>query len=163
AYSLVGHKELRYSLPVWPLVCTLAAVGVDELAQLRGWLATAAAAIAIATMAWATTTVPRLTFEAMGSAGGKRPVLDHIGPYNRALAAAHDQTDLCGLKLPTSRTESGGISWLHRRVPVYGHEDAPPPERHHYNYEIRLARDGSAVVEPLGFHDCEPDPAYQWR
>jgi hypothetical protein len=163
AYSIVGHKELRYSLPVWPLLCVLAAVGLDELARLRAQVATAAAALAVAAMAWAATTVPRLTFAAMGSAGGNARVLDHGGPYNRALAAAHERTDLCGLKLPTTRTESGGMSWLHRRMPIYGFDDAPKAERHYYNYEIKLGRDGSATVEALGFTDCEIDRAYQWR
>ncbi|MCU1280280.1 MAG: hypothetical protein JWM53_3826, partial [bacterium] len=62
AYSLVGHKELRYSLLAWPLACTLAAVGIDELGRLRPWLATATAAVAVAAAAWASSTVPRLTF-----------------------------------------------------------------------------------------------------
>jgi phosphatidylinositol glycan class B len=163
AYSIVGHKELRYSLPIWPLLCTLAAVGVDELGRLRAQLAPAAAVVAIAAAAWAASTVPRLTFEDLGSAGGKARILDHGGAYNRALAATHERTDLCGLKLPTSRTESGGISWLHRRVPVYGAEDAPPADQHHYNYEIHLARDGSATIEALGFAECAPDSTYQWR
>jgi GPI mannosyltransferase 3 len=164
AYSLVGHKELRYSLPAWPLVCALAAVGVDVLAGVRPLLGTAAAVVAVVAAAFGAATVPRLTFEALGSAGGKVPVVDHGGAYNRALLVAHARADLCGLELPTARTESGGISWLHRRVPVYGLDDAPPRSAHHYNYVIELARDGSsAKVVSLGFTDCAPDPAYQWR
>jgi hypothetical protein len=162
-YSVVGHKELRYSSPVWPLLCALAAVGLDVLARVRPRLGVAAAAAAVVAALVAAAAVPRLTFEALGSAGGKARIIDRGGAYNRALAAAHDRADLCGLKLPTERTASGGISWLHRRVPVYGREDAPPPDERHYNYAIELGRDGSATLVPLGFTECAPDASYRWR
>lgn len=162
-YSLVGHKELRYALPAWPLLCALAAVGVEVLAGVRPRLGTAAAAVAMVAALAGAATVPRLSFEAMGSFGGRARVVDHGGAYNRALLEAHGRADLCGLKLPTERTASGGMSWLHRRVHVYGHEDAPPAEARHYNYEIELGRDGRATLRALGFADCAPDAAYQWR
>jgi len=163
AYSCVGPKELRYASPVWPLLCALAAVGIERLAEVRPRLGTATSAVALAAALLAAATVPRLTFAALGSPGGAVPIVDSRGAYNRALAAAHDRTDLCGLVLPTERTGSGGMSWLHRRVPVYGREDAPPAEQHHYNYTIELGRDGSAALVPLGFADCAPDPKYRFR
>ena len=167
-YSVVDHKELRYSLPAWPLLCALAAVGVDVLARLRPWLGAAAGALAVGAAIVAAAGVPRMTFAAMGSSGSKARVLDHDGAYNRALLEAHDRADLCGLKLPTVRTASGGMSWLHRRVPLYGIDDAPPESARKYNYEILLAGSGSdrgakAILHPLGFSDCAPDAEYQYR
>jgi len=159
-YSLVGHKELRYSLPAWPLLCALAAAGVDGLAERSARAGSAAAAVALAASLVAVAHVPRLTFAEMGSGGGAARVVDHGGAYNRALAAAHELPDLCGLALPTDRTESGGMSWLHRRVRVYGREEAPKPELRHYNYKIELGRDGSATLVPLGFRDCKYDWSY---
>ena len=157
-YSVVGHKELRFASPMWPLLCALAAVGVDVVAAWRARLGAAAAAIALGAAVLAAVHVPRLTFAEMGSPGGHGRVVDHGGAYNRALAAAHDRPDLCGLALPTERTESGGMSWLHRHVRVYGREEAPRRELRHYNYVIELGRDGSATLVPLGFAAC----AYDW-
>jgi len=162
-HSAVGHKELRFSSPVWPLVCALAAVGLDVLGRVRPRVGVAAAAVAAVAALLAAARVPRLTFAALGSAGGTARILDHGGPYNRALAAAHDRADLCGLKLPTERTGSGGISWLHRRVPVYGRDDAPPAAERRYNYVIELGRDGTATLVGLGFAGCTPDASYRWN
>ena len=164
AHSFVGLKQLRFALPVLPLVCALAAVGVDVLARWRPRVGAVAAAAAVAAVTYAATTVPRLTYFALGANYlGATPVLDHGGAYNRALAEAHDRADLCGLKLPTDRPGSGGMSWLHRRVHVYGADNAPPAAARRYNYEIALSRDGRATLRALGFADCAPDPSYRWR
>ncbi|HXU68876.1 MAG TPA: hypothetical protein VN947_06080 [Polyangia bacterium] len=162
-YSIVGHKELRYASPAWPLLCALAAVGVDVLAEVRPRLGVMAAAVAIAAALVGAARVPRLTFADMGAAGGRALVIDHGGAYNRVLLEAHARADLCGLKLPTERTEAGGMSWLHRRVHVYGRQDAPPASSHRYNYEIVFGRDGRPTLQALGFSDCASDFTYQWR
>jgi hypothetical protein len=164
AHSLTTLKQLRFSLIVLPLVGALAAVGLHELWRWRRAAGVTACVIATGSAIAAVLMLPRLTFGQLGANYlTNEPVRDYKGGLNRALLEARNRPDLCGLRVWSDRTLSGGITWLHRRLPVYGADDAPPPWHHFYNYVIDVNRDGSANVRSLGFSRCEPDPKYRWR
>lgn len=163
-HSLIGYKQLRLMLVLLPALCALAAVGVDALARRSRPLGVALGAVAVALALWSGLGVRRLTFGDLGAnyLTGER-AFDHDGALNRALLEAHDRADLCGIALPNERVLTGGATFLHRRVPIYGVDDAPPATAHHFNYRITSGRDGTATLTPLGFDVCVPDPAYRWR
>ena len=116
-YSAVGHKELRYVLPIVPLALTLAggALGrqIDE--RRGGLLAAALLAVALAApLGWRAATNDFAAYDlyVRGS-----PWLARRGA-NRLLLAAGTRADLCGLALRgLDPWYTGGYTYLHRDVP----------------------------------------------
>jgi hypothetical protein len=174
AHSLVGHKELRFLLPLLPLLAALAAVGLQRLPRGRvRWLALAALALLSLGSAG------RTFWLSMGDLGQRRfgpprrSALDFFGPVNRLLLAASRRPDLCGLKIAgVNLVWTGGYSHLHRRVPLYG-AAGPPLRSGRFNYIIApLARarghdlaatDGGLALVRLPRRRCAPDPGFVWR
>jgi len=173
-HSAVPHKELRFVFPVLPLLCALAAMGWDRLraaspprVRALGWGALATSLLLSAA------SLGRLTFGALGQYGRARrfdSALDDGGAVNRLLLRAHALPDLCGLKVETRHLAwTGGHSYLHRPVPLYG---TPGPARStgHFNYAVtgrggpgrEVAAEGSQALVRLRA-DCVPDPSYTWR
>ncbi len=188
-HSLTPHKELRFILPALPLLCALAGVGVDALADLPRLSAAARRVLplsaALATLLAATVSaagLPGLTFGDLGQYDQNPPgpnlyykphatAFDDGGSVNRLLLTAHRWADLCGLKVePVPLTWTGGYTYLHRRVPLYP-PWGPPPEAGLFNYTITAVRDGLAgeVVASDGAYalvriregSCLPDPGYE--
>jgi hypothetical protein len=136
---LIPHKEFRFVVPVLPLFCAVAALGVDRLGQaMARWggpsLVAAGVVAAGLASAWAT---PQLTFRQLGQITEFRPAdaraLDYDGAANRLLMAAHDRPDLCGLIMPGRQMVwSGGYTHLHRRTPLMGEPEGGQP----FNYAI---------------------------
>jgi hypothetical protein len=170
-HSVVPHKELRFVLPVLGLLCALAGRGACTVLD---WLARRRAAVAfyvaigIALVA-SSVRAERVTFAQIGGGmGGARatPVYDFQGPVNRLLWAAHDVPDLCGLRVPYDLTTIGGVSYLHRRISVYG--TGNPDRNGHANYEIvsgegpGVASDGGLTLRRIA-STCTPDTEYRWR
>ncbi len=188
-HSLTPHKELRFILPALPLLCALAGVGIDALAELPRLPAaarrvvplSAALATLLAAMASAVR-LPALTFGDLGQYDQNPPgpnlyykprasAFDDGGSVNRLLLAAHRRRDLCGLKVETvPLTWTGGYSYLHRNVPLYP-PWGPPPESGFYNYRIAavpevaagevVAVDGDQALVRIRKADCLPDPGYE--
>jgi hypothetical protein len=173
---LTPHKELRFLLPLLPVLCALAGVGMQRILNLKSRaLRWAAPLLALASCAYSAATFRQLTFGKLGlyeRAPGTRSAFDQGGRENRLLMLAHDAPDLCGLKILTNDLDYlGGFSYLHRRVPLYG-PAGPPPGSRHFNYEIAargavsghaLASDSNLVLVRIFDGSCSSDPAYSWH
>ena len=97
---------------------------------------------------------------------------DDEGPINRMLLAAHQQPDVCGLKIEAVHLAwTGGATYLHLPVPIYPHFGAPR-ESGFFNYVVTLqgavspqqvvAADGNVVLARIA-NGCRPDVGYSWR
>jgi hypothetical protein len=175
-HSLVPHKELRFIVPAIPLLCALAALGLEQLRRTMSQpIFVATGALLLATSVWSAVLLPQLTFGNLGAYLTSQPqasAWDDSAPVNSLILAAGDQADLCGLRIyGPSLPWTGGYSYLNRRVPMYA-VDRPPPGPGHYNYAIVKGPTTSAgVVRASGrwalvktaLRSCTPDPGYDWR
>ena len=171
---LSPHKELRFLVPLIPLWCVLAAVGLQVLMDAKArWIRVGAPALVLAAAAYSAATFRQLTYAKFGlSQIHVVSALDAGGPENRLLIAAHDAAGLCGLKVMSQELDYlGGFSYLHRPVPLYG-PAGPPEESRHFNYVIAargavpgkvIAEDSGLVLARLFDGRCEPDGAYNWH
>jgi len=168
AHSYIPHKELRFLLPMLPLVFALAAVGLSQLPAGRpAQLGLAALALAAG---FSLARHGTLTFGDLG-AYPERPTAsawDDFGPINRLLARAGRLPDLCGIRVPAHLAWVGGYSYLHKNVPLYMPNQ--PPDWRHFNYAVvpkgsspqPTAQDGSWELFKL-FDGCASDPGFSWR
>jgi hypothetical protein len=177
AHSVTPHKEFRFMVPMLPLLAALASVGLEQLARSprRGrtpadlllfvWLS----ALAVSALQWRT-----LTFGQLGRPGPPESTsaYDYNGPLNRLLLVAHRTRDLCGLKIEgTQWADTGGYSYFHRPVPLYGGTDSRS-DPIHFNYLITRVQEsppdavGVAFEGGLGLvrvrDGCVTDPEYSW-
>jgi len=176
-HSLIPHKELRFLLPEFPLLCALAGIGLSWVAA--AFSRAASNALSFAALACAATSAARfhaLTFGDLGQYESIKPsasAYDDFGPVNRLLRAAYGVPDLCGLKVePVHLAWTGGYSYLHRDVPLYPHS-GPPRQSRFFNYAIALAgaSPGDEVVRSewpfvlvrIFPGSCAPDPGFSWR
>lgn len=173
AHSLVPHKEYRFILPALPLLFAAASPGVDQISSMAPrpaiWTLVAACALASALLA------PRLTFGALGayerSPSAASSAWDAQGELNRLLLDAGRREDLCGLKLEGAHLAwTGGYAFLHRPVPLYGH-DGPPRDSGRYSHVITsrtagpgepLAVDGQWALFRLPVERCTGAERYEW-
>lgn len=166
AHSFIPHKELRFVLPMLPLVFAVAAVGVTVLPRgvLRGAGMAALAVSGLVSLAG----FRALTFVDIGAYAGRpeTSAWDDYGSINRLLRAAGDQGDLCGLRVDNHLAWTGGFSYLHRNVPLY--MSSYPSG--YYNYAIvaagsvpgEVAKDGTFELVRTADH-CDKDPGYSWH
>jgi phosphatidylinositol glycan class B len=190
-HSLIPHKELRYVVPVLPLVGALAAIGIDEAARLarrQARLGPALAAVLVLACGVSAVTFRDLTFGQLGvqatrlvsnEKGDLVPwrtpassAYDDPGGVQRLLLAARAMPDLCGIKVEAVLPEfQGGYTYLDRAVALY-RLGGPPRTSSFFNYVIALqtatpqgdvrATDGGMALIRLG-GTCVPDPAFNNR
>jgi hypothetical protein len=184
-HSAFPHKEFRYIVPVLPIFCALAAIGLEEVRSTALKLTTQAAS----DLSWASPTLAiailasslfsaagfhDLTFRDVGQSGPRDPsssAYDSFGQVNRLLLVAHDQPDLCGLKVEVSGLDiTGGYSYLHRPVPLYS-ASGPARESGYFNYiitwlaaglpgQVQAFDHGVALVRLR--ERCVADTRYDW-
>ncbi|MHB8873371.1 MAG: glycosyltransferase family protein [Myxococcaceae bacterium] len=169
-HMLSPHKELRFLVPLLPLLCAAAALGIEEVWSWRPFAGAAALGMLLAWSAYSFATFRRLTFRQVGREEFHQvSAFDHGGPESRLLIAAGVRPDLCGLTvLSTDRGNIGAYFYLHRDVPLY-HRGPPLPARGHYNYAIAMAgevpgevvaEDSGRVLVRLSLEGCTPDPGF---
>lgn len=170
AHSAVPHKEFRFILPMLPLAIAATVTSVDALPRLPrlaglGLLLAGALASAV--------TFRSLTWGDLGgrpdSPDAHTTAWDASGPVNRLLLAAHEQRDLCGLRVDVHPAFHGASTYLHLPVPIYYMVEESAG---FYNYAITGAGSGRRVVArdhdlelvrvAEGTH-CRPDHRYDWR
>ncbi len=175
-HAATPHKEFRFLLPVIPIFCALAAIGVSSAAErIDARLLPLGSALLIGAALISGTQLQKLTFGQLGAYETQKPnqsAWNDFGDVNRLLMAAHDEADLCGIKVEiVHQAWTGGYTYLHRKVPYYAY-NGPPRTSRHYNYVITwdrpnqpgrvAARDGRIALVQL-YPDCTPDPGYSWR
>jgi phosphatidylinositol glycan class B len=177
-HAIQPHKELRFLVPLFPLVAALAGVGMGvvlgevQALRLRGALASVVLAVGMGSALRA----GHLTFGDLGQYEDIKPktsAYDDSGPINRLLILAGQREDVCGLKLEHVHLAwTGGYSYFHRRVPLYPHF-GPGRDSGRFNYVIThsgqgfggqvVAEEAGNVLLRLPAGGCVPDPDYSWR
>jgi phosphatidylinositol glycan class B len=170
-HSAVPHKELRFVLPLLPVLAALAAVGLDRL----GFTARGRVVILplVGVLALASGARRRdLTFGDLGAYAHRRKVSawDDSGNVNRLLMAAGQREDLCGVRIDVAHLAwTGGSTYLHRKAPLY--MPGTPDNTGHFNYLITgpgsggevVARDRGLELVRLPGLRCVQDVTYSWR
>lgn len=121
-HSLITHKEMRFLLPVLPLLLALAAVGLVRLLETR--LSTSVTTLLAAVLALALAQrATALTFADVGQFQGEPA--GAVSPWhaaegvNRLLWVAGQQPDLCGMWVTGIRPAwAAAYAYLHRLVPL---------------------------------------------
>ncbi len=162
------HKELRFLVPMLPLITVGAAAGIDELAAWRWWLGLGSVAIVLVSAAWSLVTFHSLTLEQIGRYSPES-AYDFGGPTSRLLKRAGREPGVCGVAVRgTPLRDTFGYTALHRDVPLY-QEPLPDPAARHFDVLITdvgttegtaLATDGQRVLVRLFEGPCVADPAF---
>jgi hypothetical protein len=168
AHSAIAHKELRFVMPVLPLLFAAAAVGFNELKQKPQWAALAALVVCAGVSALHHRA---LTFGDLGAYPERAgtSAWDDYGPVNRLMKIASTHADVCGLRIDAAHLAwTGGSSYLHRKAPLY--MPGTPVEYRHFNYAIVHPGSGAEVIAAEAGLElvripipCDPDPGYSWR
>jgi hypothetical protein len=124
AHSLVPHKELRFLMPVVPLMLAAAGIGLAQLCGRWRYGAGLTIGIALATAALMGVRTTRETFSSMGQSFGGHSLGDrspwHAGEdINRLLWNVGVRPDSCGVMVSGSEPAwTGGYTYLHKRIPI---------------------------------------------
>ncbi|MBL8914034.1 MAG: hypothetical protein JNM17_25240 [Archangium sp.] len=164
----VGHKELRFMIPVMPLVCAAFGIAVSLLPSQPARIAMVVAALCVGVSALNHKT---LTMGDVGSypERAQSSAWDDFGPVNRLMLAASRQSDVCGLRIDAAHLAwTGGTTYLHHNAPLY--MPGFPQQHGFFNYVLTRAGSGAPVIaSEAGLElvrlgpTCTPDVAYAWR
>lgn len=164
------HKELRFLVPLIPLLCALVGAGLEVLPWAR--IRDAAVVLALVAGLISFGTHRRLTMGDLGAyperAGSS--AWGDFASVNRLVHVASTRDDLCGLMVTVAHLAwVGGTTYLHRHAPLYMPGFAG--SNAYFNYAIVPAGSGGEVIsEDSGLQlvritgtVCQPDPGYSWR
>jgi len=165
----VAHKELRFMVPLLPVLCALVGPMLVQLERIPALkLALPATVLVAALSAWS---APALT---MGDLGAylerpKSSAWNDFGNVNRLMLKASGLTDVCGMRIDVHLAWTGGSTYFHHPVPLY--MPGTPVGAGHFNYAIVGQGSGAEVVaQDNGLElvrivgaPCTPDPSYSWR
>lgn len=167
-HFFVGHKELRFLIPLMPVVCATFAIAVAALPVQPARLAMLVAAACVGVSAL---NHKSLTMGDVGSypERAQSSAWDDFGAVNRLLLAASKQRDVCGLRIDAAHLAwTGGITYLHHNAPLY--MPGFPPQHGFFNYVLTRPGSGAPVVASEGGLElvriapsCTPDTNYAWR
>jgi GPI mannosyltransferase 3 len=167
----VGHKELRFIVPLWPLAFALCGLGLSQLPVEK--LRAAGLAVLGAGALFSAANIQALTMGDLG-AYADRPKSSAWGDFanvNRLMLAASRQPDVCGLRIDAAHLAwTGGSTYLHHHAPLY-HLGQPGPASGFFNYVITrggsglpaVATDNGLELVKLPIAGCTQDPGYTWR
>ncbi|MFZ5442041.1 MAG: hypothetical protein ACOZQL_18690 [Myxococcota bacterium] len=167
-HALMPHKELRFMVPILPFAAAFIGIALSAWPEQPARLGLAAVAATVLISAW---NHKQLTMGDVGSylTRPQSSAWDDFGFVNRLLLAANRESDLCGIRIDAVHPAwTGGITYLHRRAPIYS--PGFPPQRGHFNYAIVPAGSGAQVIATDTGWDlvklgptCVPDPGYTWK
>ncbi len=169
AHSAIAHKELRFVLPVLPVLFSAAAVGYSQLPAQRQAVPLLAFVLAAV---FSAARHRALTFGDLGAypERAQSSAWDDFGPVNRLMEVASSHPDLCGLRIDAAHLAwTGGSSYLHRRAPLY--MPGTPADSRHFNYAIVRPGSGAEVIAAeaglelvrLPISPCASDEGYTWQ
>jgi GPI mannosyltransferase 3 len=164
-----GHKELRFILPMLPLLCALVGLAVS---QWRGHLKSIVVAAVFALSVWSAWGHRTLTMGDLGSypERAQASAYDDFGNVIRLMKIAGQRSDVCGLRVDVAHPAwTGGYSALHKNIGYYF--PGTPDGYHWFNAVITLAGSGYPVLASdkglelvkLPYETCQPNPNYSWR
>jgi hypothetical protein len=168
AHSAVPHKEFRFILPMLPLAVAATVTTFDAFPRVPRL---AAIGLLLAGGVVSAATFPSLTWGDLGAelhhGDADASAWDNAGPINRLLLVAHQQRDLCGLRVDTFPAFHGASTYLHRPVHIY---HGVPESSGLYNYAIAragsgwpiVARDRGVELVRVTANGCRPDPRFDW-
>lgn len=168
AHLAIGHKELRFLLPILPLTLALAGAGMGRVLERlpRGqlWLLLVALYLA-GLMAYQNVT---LTFAELGQwrgrTIGRARTWRFLASANEALFEVGRKDDVCGVAVivPRGWGWTGGFTYLHRDVPMFFGPRLRPDQQAAANYVVRPTDPG----RPYGEYEvvrvlerCAPPPS----
>ncbi|MBL9039568.1 MAG: hypothetical protein JNG84_13710, partial [Archangium sp.] len=168
-HAWVAHKEYRFLMPVLPVWCAAAGVGMAQLSRIP-FFRLLVPAMVLAGLA-STLGARSLT---MGDLGAylDRPMSsawNDFGNVNRLLVAASKRNDVCGMRIDVAHLAwTGGSTYLHHKAPLY--MGNTPASTRFFNYAIVRPGSGAEVIAsdnglelvrlPI---QCVPDEHYSWR
>jgi GPI mannosyltransferase 3 len=163
------HKELRFIIPMLPLLCSCVAIGLNVFPTKVKWML---GIVCIAIAMQSAFVHKKLTMGDIGSyterAGSS--AYDDYGHVIRLMKIAGQNPQVCGLRVDVAHPAwTGGYSAIHRNIGFYF--SGTPGDYNWFNAVITFAGSGYPVIASdtglelvkLPNDTCAPNPNYSWR
>lgn len=148
-HSFLGHKEMRFLIPLIPLSCLVLVSGLRSFPMRQSLQFSVLALLMVMSIGRDYRMEDLQHHVYSGEARGKNSAL------NKLVIKAGKIPDLCGLAVfSIDLVQTGGQSYFHKEVPLFGPR-GPHFKSGYYNYAIvpKGASRGFPKVETAGNHD----------